>query len=492
MRRIVGGIAVLVAAAVLVQCSEDGTGPDEPAIALSTQSVAVTGFAGEEAPAPAEVAVSSGGGGSLTGLAATVAYGAGQPTGWLAATLSADSTPAVLTIAASTVGLPAALYTATVTVGSDVADVIPQPVDVAFVVADPQATWAGLPAGTGGTCGLMTVGAAFCWGASESGQIGDGTTRRTTIPTAVLGGRTFAALTVGAAHTCGLTAAGSAWCWGANAAGQLGDGSTANRFVPTEVTGGVVFTSLFAGDRHTCGLTAQGEAYCWGSNEYGQLGDGTAVDRRQPTAVAGGLTFALLSGGGAHTCGLTNGGDAYCWGDNQFGALGDGTTANRRQPTAVGGTVTLLGLTAGAEHTCGWDANGAAFCWGRNDRGQLGDGTTAGTARTPAPVAGGLSFAVVVTGVGSAHTCGLTPAGAAYCWGANADGQVGDGSVASRLSPTAVSGGLVFTDLSVGGSHSCGVTSAGGTGYCWGANGMGQVGDGTLANRFSPVGIANP
>jgi len=106
-------------------------------------------------------------------------------------------------------------------------------------------------------------------------------------PTSVVGGLTFTSLALGAQHTCGLTSGGTAYCWGANEEGQLGDGTFApRRLTPTPVAGGLTFTSLALGEVHTCGLTSGGAAYCWGWNGGGQLGDGTTSPRSTPTPVA--------------------------------------------------------------------------------------------------------------------------------------------------------------------------------------------------------------
>jgi alpha-tubulin suppressor-like RCC1 family protein len=84
---------------------------------------------------------------------------------------------------------------------------------------------------------------------------------------------------------------------------------------------------------------------------------------------------------------------------------------------------------------------GALYCWGLNDHGQLGDGTPA-TRRTPTPVSGNLSFVEVTAGVefiaGGSHTCGRVASGAVYCWGMNAYGQLGDGTTADKWIPTIV------------------------------------------------------
>ena len=228
---------------------------------------------------------------------------------------------------------------------------------MALIVSDPLDTWARVFVRSGGTCGLMTVDAAFCWGENTLGQIGDGTRRTRSIPTPVVGGLTLTSLAMGKEHTCGLTPAGEAYCWGGNQAGPLGDSTRANRPVPTAVSGGLTFVTLTAGKAHTCGTTATGAAYCWGENEYGQLGDGTRVDRLIPTAgAADTLTFTSLAAGNGHTCGLTADGEAYCWGDNRSGRRGDSTRTSPLNPTLVAGPylwtrVGRAGVLLGAERS---------------------------------------------------------------------------------------------------------------------------------------------
>ena len=107
-------------------------------------------------------------------------------------------------------------------------------------------------------------------------------------------------------------------------------------------------------------------------------GDGTTTNRLSPVAVVGGLTFASLAAGDSHTCGLTTGGAAYCWGDN--GPRPAGRRHHPRSltsPVAVSGGLVFQAISAGCEHTCGLTTGGAAYCWGYNCYGQLGDGTRA-------------------------------------------------------------------------------------------------------------------
>ena len=312
-------------------------------------------------------------------------------------------------------------------------------------------------------CGLLSSGIAYCWGNNLEGELGDSTTATRYVPTAVAGGRLFTQIASGSEYTCGLARTRRAYCWGANYIGQLGNNSSgrrANWLVPTAVAGELIFTRIVPGDDHTCGLTGAGRAYCWGRNTEGELGDGTKTDRLVPTAVAGGRTFALITAGYDHTCGLTSAGIGYCWGRNTHGEIGDSTTIGRVTPTAVAGGRIFTQIAGGGAHTCGLTSSGHAYCWGFNYDGRVGDSTQNNIRLAPTPVAGRLTFTQIVTG--SDQTCGLTKAGAAYCWGSIADDQLGDGGKpratrATRLVPTAIAGGLRFRSLSAGKFHTVGL-----------------------------------
>jgi len=157
----------------------------------------------------------------------------------------------------------------------------------------------------------------------------------------------------------------------------------------------------------------------------------------------------------------------------------------------VGGNLSFVTLTAGGDHTCGLTAAGSAYCWGYNPNGELGDGQPVGSTQSrPSPVAvtGGLLFAKI--SAGGNYTRGLTSAGQAYCWGGWGNGELGDGGPSDRRrsSPGPVAGTIVFAQLSTGYRHACGLTT-GGQAFCWGKNQSGQLGDGTLTVRSAPVPV---
>ena len=341
--------------------------------------------------------------------------------------------------------------------------------------------FAALSPGVWDTCGLTTLGVAYCWG------LVSGMTTNSSVPVPMSGGLTFATLTGDMGHTCGVTTGGATYCWGVNFQGQLGNGTFTSSAVPVLVFGGLSFAGLDAGPYHTCGITTGRVTYCWGGNSSGQLGIGTVTDSAMPALVSGGLSFAAVSAGELHTCGLTTGGAAYCWGENGAGQLGNGTLTNSTVPVPVSGGLTFVTLTAGRYHTCGVTIGGAAYCWGDNFYGQLGTGDTTRTL-SPRPVSGGLGFAAVSSGPLSNHTCGVTTGGAAYCWGEDSYGELGNGTINSvpNSSPESVSGGLTFASVSAGYVHTCGL-STGGAAYCWGYNFNGQLGDGTTTSSTVPV-----
>ena len=424
--------------------------------------------------------------------------------------------------------------------------------------------------GVSHSCALTAAGAVRCWGSNAYNALGVGSatvssTTPITVPALASG---VVALAIGGYHNCAATAAGQVWCWGLDDAGQTGvwepDGVTyppvsvaglsgpavgvaagASRSCalisggsvecwgytsgtpsPAQVPGLSDVIAIDAGGAHMCAVTSTGGLLCWGSNFYGQIGDGTTTGRTTPVSLA--LTgVSAVSAGFAHTCAIS-GGEVTCWGHNLYGQLGNGEGAwSGGKPVAVTGLpdpVTRIGL--GEIHTCALDSAGVVRCWGHNGEGQLGNHSNDGS---PVPVrvsllhlpsatsltsyfrsncaltpssqpkcwGRGSNYPTFVNpplvtatalGVGRDHRCGVAPGGIVYCWGYNGVGQLGDGNSATNAAyPVLVAGGYTqATGVAGGREHTCAVYQ-GGNVRCWGANNLGQLGNGTTTNSTVPV-----
>jgi len=322
-----------------------------------------------------------------------------------------------------------------------------------------------------------------------------------------------ASIAAGGYQSCSIES-GKAYCWGDNGFGELGDGSTAGSSVPVAVdTSGVLagktLTQIAAGGGFTCALDTAGAAYCWGLNNWGNLGDGSTTSSGVPVAVdtggvLAGKTLTQIAVGGEHACALDSSGAAYCWGLNSSGELGAGSTADSSVPEAVdaGGVLagkTLTQITAGDESTCAVDTEGVAYCWGLNNHGQLGDGSGAVFSTVPVEVdAGGALAGRTLITAGESDACALDTAGAAYCWGGNAYGELGDGSTVAASIPVPVDAsgvlaGKTLTQITAGGAadHTCSVDAAGAA-YCWGDDDGGDLGDDTNGTQSDVPVLAGP
>jgi alpha-tubulin suppressor-like RCC1 family protein len=313
-------------------------------------------------------------------------------------------------------------------------DSIPVPVSGAL-------RFASLTVGRGHTCGLTAAGQAYCWGSNTARELGAGTTSDSiATPTAVAGGHTFTALSARGPFTCGIVTGGAAYCWGWQGEGELGNGSSGSfnpQPTPVAVNGGLTFASITAGGSHTCGMTTTNVSYCWGNDYEGEVGDASpgGYYRTSPTAVAGPTAFTRVFAGEAHSCGLDASGSTWCWGSSYSGQAGDAGFAPRYAPVQVSTPSPFVSLGLGAGHSCGLTAAGDVYCWGLNASGQLGD-ATALTKVNVVRVVTTEHFTAIAAGY--AHNCALTADGRAFCWGDDHIGQLGNGAFGMSTTPVPV------------------------------------------------------
>jgi alpha-tubulin suppressor-like RCC1 family protein len=375
-----------------------------------------------------------------------------------------------------------------------------------------------IAAGGDHTCGIAATGAAYCWGANEVGQLGDGTTTDRAKPVAVSGGYSFKKLAAGARHTCGIQTGSAMVCWGGNDSGQVGNGSISASVAPTVVAPERTFRTLVAGSAHTCAVTSGssgGEVLCWGSNSDGQISDASIALSATPVRI-GTVDDALqvsepIAASNATTCILMDAAERYprCMGRIHFA---NGTTSSFM---VVGNfqNVSYYLVAGGGEHFCGIDSDyylagkrGAVRCWGLGIGGVIGDGSEVTYDMPGVQVVNstGKSDLEGALALGPTHTCAAHPNLATLCWGSNESGQLGDGTTTDRLTPTPVMGGTFMPDdleipfslIAAGSRHTCGIALSGlddaGPAYCWGDNSSGQLGDGTTTPRSRPSLVSAP
>jgi len=240
--------------------------------------------------------------------------------------------------------------------------------------------------------------------------------------------------------------------------------------------------SVDAGWSYTCMLPESGGAQCWGIN-FGVVGDGTTTDRWTPVAVSGlsNQHMNTILTTDEHTCAALRGGGVKCWGINSAGDLGDGTTNDSLIPVdVVGLTEEVIDLAGGNDYTCALTSQGAVKCWGNNDKGQLGDGTYA-ISHLPVAVMG-LSSGVKAIGADDGLSCALMESGGVKCWGGDYEGS-------SYPTPTDMPGLTAnIQAFTLAWGHLCALTDVGGV-KCRGSNSVGQLGDGTTTDSFTPVDV---
>ena len=278
---------------------------------------------------------------------------------------------------------------------------------------------------------------------------------------------------------------------GNDAQGQLGLGRSKVYPSPLQTVGLSQIYAIAAGSNHSVALDNDGKVWTWGFNKFGQLGDGTDVSSTKPSQVPNLSGVGLVAAGFAHTVALKWDGTAWAWGSNLNGQV-SGIFPLRTTPTQVAGLsgIRWIATNSDGDHNLAIGSDYTVWAWGANAKGQLGDGTTVDR-NTPVQVHGLTN--VVAIAAGYQHSLAVTYDGSKielWAWGSNQYGQLGDGTTTDRGSPVQVQvpNGVIPYAVAAGAEHSMMVTYDGAI-WTWGANGTGQLGVGTTTDHTTPVQV---
>jgi len=335
-------------------------------------------------------------------------------------------------------------------------------------------------AGLGHSCALMRSGRVACWGYNSHGQLARTDIEYSTTAVTISGLPTVERLSVRTGVSCGNSAR-ELWCWGLVAYMDSSEPVRRVSFPPADATA-IAWSGY-------CYLAEDGRVFCWGTGRASNLlGTGTTEPMPEPSVPVVGITDAVeIASGGAYECARRAAGEVACW-----GLIGLVDPASGLGTVALSPVEILTGaqqITAYNGLTCALRSGTDVECWGWNFHGKVGVGSMEEWVRTPTPVEFPPGTEIAQVSAGGSHACAVATDGHVFCWGRNDFGQLGvsRGYVDSNV-PVQVQDIDSAVQVSAGSTHTCAVTR-GGEVWCWGDNAVGGLGDGTMETRDYPVRV---
>ncbi len=250
--------------------------------------------------------------------------------------------------------------------------------------------------------------------------------------------------------------------------------------------------TLDMGDSRACAIK-DGRVFCWGKLPFGTP-DGAITTSNTAIAIKGATDASDVSVGAAHTCAIANTG-VLCWGDNTFGRLGNGSNIGSVSPVPVSGLQAgaVTSIAAGFSHTCAVESGGVK-CWGMGTKGQLGTGFLNASFVPKSVVGLGANSGATKVATGYEFSCAIV-GGGVKCWGAGSFGRLGNGDIVDAKTPVDVTGlpagSNLVADLALGDLFACARLISGEV-RCWGAGAQGSLGNGGNQNSSVPVTVIDP
>ena len=265
----------------------------------------------------------------------------------------------------------------------------------------------------------VTNGAAWGWGANESGELGNGTLNDGIVPVRMGTITNAIAVAGGSWHSMILLSNGQVMACGANRNGPLGNGTTNSSLVPVYVSTLTNVIRIVAGNDHAAALTASGDVWCWGRGKSGEIGNGALTNVLSPVKALNLSNIVDLASGTFYNLALKADGTVWAWGGNDEGQLGLGHTNNVSIPTRIFSLNNVQTIGAGYTASFATLTNGQTMAWGFQN----------GTKTTPIALAEAPPFKEMVSGYGV--RLGLAYNGSVWAWGADDLGNFGNGITAT-------------------------------------------------------------
>lgn len=333
-------------------------------------------------------------------------------------------------------------------------------------------------AGINFSLAVTTKGELYAWGNNSQGQLGDESISSNQLTPVRIIDSNVVSVYAASTHAMAIKSDKTLWSWGYNSKGQVGNNTTVNQRTPVIVMEDVVHAAV--GDDRSMAINSDGKLYAWGANNYGCLGDGTTTSYIAPKLIMSNV--ADMACGNMFSLIVKTDGSLLACGYNTFGQLGDGTTITRREPIKVLDNVAYV--ACGTMHSLVVKNDGSLWGWGSDSYGQMGDGT--GTNYTlPMRSLKDLNN-VERMAAGDIHTMALKEDKTLWIWGANTQGQLGNGTYKDNSKPQMILENVV--DMDGGSSHTLAIQSDGSL-WAWGYNAYGQVGNGTTINSKVPFNV---
>jgi alpha-tubulin suppressor-like RCC1 family protein len=289
-----------------------------------------------------------------------------------------------------------------------------------------------------------STGRLFMWGDNTNGWLGDNTVVAKSSPIQIGSLTNWKQVSSNNTTTLAIKADGTMWAWGLNSSGQLGHGSITGRSSPVQVGGLNNWKQVDTANATSAAVKSDGTLWTWGLGTSGQLGDGTVVTKSSPVQVGSLRDWkeVQVGGTGQYVMALKVDGTLWAWGAGANGILGDGTAVAKSSPVQVGNTNDWKRISAGNAAAAAIKKDGTLWTWGANTTGQLGLGDI-NPRSSPTQVGTLKNWKYVKTRITNNTTFGIKTDGTLWAWGGNGGGQIGDGTIVPKSSPVQVGS---FTD----------------------------------------------